>query len=190
MAPAGTQAYIHYSGHGGRAKTEYPKLKGGENGIDEALVPADIDESQYLRDIELGKLLKEMGKKGLTVTVILDCCHSGGLTRGDADVRGIEGVDTTSRPMKSLVASEKELAETWQELTAGGTRGLEPGKWLPENKDYVLLAACRPSELAYEYAFDRHNWRTEWSAHLLANRHPQTKNSRTNLQRFARFSEC
>ena len=155
MAPADAQVYIHYSGHGGRAKTKYPKLKGGENGIDEALVPADIGESQYLRDIELGKLLKEMGKKGLIVTVILDSCHSGGATRGDADVRGIEGVDETPRPMKSLVASEEELAETWQELTAGGTRGLEPGRLLPDSRDYVLLAACRPNELAYEYAFDR-----------------------------------
>jgi hypothetical protein len=154
MAPAGAQVYIHYSGHGGRAKTEYPKIKGGENAIDEGLVPADIGQSQYLRDIELGKLLKEMVKKGLTTTVVLDCCHSGGATRGDADVRGIEGVDETSRPMKSLVASEEELAETWQELTAG-TRGLEPGRLLPDSKDYVLLAACRPNELAYEYAFDR-----------------------------------
>jgi Caspase domain len=155
MAPADAQVYIHYSGHGGRAKTEYPKIKGGENAIDEGLVPADIGESQYLRDIELGKLLKEMVKKGLTTTVILDCCHSGGATRGDADVRGIEGVDKTPRPMKSLVASEEELAETWEELTAGGTRGLEPGRLLPDSKDYVLLAACRPNELAYEYAFDR-----------------------------------
>ena len=155
MAPAGAQVYIHYSGHGGRAKTEYPKIKGGENAIDEGLVPADIGESQYFRDIELGKLLKEMVKKGLTTTVILDCCHSGGATRGDADVRGIEGVDKTPRPMKSLVASEEELAETWEELTAGGTRGLEPGRLLPDSKDYVLLAACRPNELAYEYAFDR-----------------------------------
>lgn len=155
MAPSGTQVYIHYSGHGGRAKTEYPKIKGGENAIDEGLVPADIGESQYLRDIELGKLLKEMVNKGLTTTVILDCCHSGGATRGDADVRGVEGVDKTPRPMKSLVASEEELAETWEELTVGSTRGLEPGRLLPDSKDYVLLAACRPNELAYEYAFDR-----------------------------------
>jgi len=155
MAPADAQVYIHYSGHGGRAKTTHARIKGGENAIDEGLVPADIGESDYLRDIELGNLLKEMVKKGLTTTVILDCCHSGGATRGDADVRGIEGVDETPRPMKSLVASEEELAETWQELTAGGTRGLEPGRLLPDSKDYVLLAACRPNELAYEYAFDR-----------------------------------
>lgn len=157
MSPTGAQVYIHYSGHGGRAKTEYPKIKGGENAIDEGLVPADIGESQYLRDIELGKLLKDMVKKGLTTTVVLDCCHSGGATRGDAEVRGVEGVDQASRPMKSLVASEEELAKTWQELTAGGTRGLEPGRFLPDSRDYVLLAACRPNELAYEYAFDRTN---------------------------------
>jgi hypothetical protein len=176
MAPAGAQVYIHYSGHGGRAKTEYPKIKGGENAIDEGLVPADIGESQYLRDIELGKLLKEMVKKGLTTTVVLDCCHSGGATRGDANVRGIEGVDETPRPLKSLVASEEELAETWQELTAG-TRGLEPGRLLPDSKDYVLLAACRPNELAYEYAFDstsgeRNGALTYWLLDILRQKTP------------------
>ncbi|GAP96276.1 hypothetical protein NIES2104_28110 [Leptolyngbya sp. NIES-2104] len=154
MAPAGAQVYVHYSGHGGRAKTVYPKIKGREDAIDEGLVPADIGESQYLRDIELGNLLKQMVKKGLITTVVLDCCHSGGATRGDAEVRGVEGVDTTPRPLKSLVASEENLAKTWQELTEG-TRGLEPGRLLPDSKDYVLLAACRPNELAYEYAFDR-----------------------------------
>ncbi len=153
MAPAGAQVYIQYSGHGGRAKTIFPKLKGGESGIDEALVPADIGESQYLRDVELGKLLKDMVNKGLTVTVVLDSCHSGGTTRGDAEIRGTDVVDETSRPTESLVASTEELAEAWQDLTAG-TRGLHSG-WLPESRDYVLLAACRPNEYAYEYAFNR-----------------------------------
>jgi hypothetical protein len=37
------------------------------------------------------------------------------------------------------------------------TRGLSSvgSGWLPDPKGYVLLAACRPSESAYEYAFER-----------------------------------
>ena len=111
------QVYIHYSGHGGRAATIYPNLK-GENGVDESLVPTDIGnpEARYLRDIELAKLLQDMVEKGLVVTVALDSCHSGGASRNIADncdIRRAEGgeIDTTPRPIESLVSSTDELAK-------------------------------------------------------------------------------
>jgi hypothetical protein len=155
LAPAGSQVYIHYSGHGGRARTVYPQLKGGPQGIDEGLVPVDIGQTngQYLRDIELGKLLKDLVNKGLIVTVVLDSCHSGGATRGEAAVRGLDTIDDTPRPVSNLAGTPEELAENWGGLTSANTRGLNSG-WLPESRDYVLLAACRPNEFAYEYAFD------------------------------------
>ncbi|NJM45894.1 MAG: hypothetical protein HC860_06710 [Alkalinema sp. RU_4_3] len=155
LAPAGSQVYIHYSGHGGRARTIYPQLKGGPQGIDEGLVPVDIGkpEGQYLRDIELGKLLKDLVNKGLIVTVVLDSCHSGGATRGEAAVRGLDTIDDTPRPGSNLAGTPEELAENWSGLKSENTRGLNSG-WLPESRDYVLLAACRPNEFAYEYAFD------------------------------------
>src|SRR5262245_46680177 len=40
-AQVGEQVYVHYSGHGGRSVTAFPKLKGA-NGLDESLVPTDI----------------------------------------------------------------------------------------------------------------------------------------------------
>jgi serine protease inhibitor len=155
LAPTGSHVYIHYSGHGGRTKTNYPQLKGGESGIDEALVPIDVGrpDGQYLRDIELGKLLKDMVAKGLIVTVVLDSCHSGGATRGDAEPRGVDTIDMTPRPISDLVGTTEELAASWSQINSENTRGLNSG-WLPESRDYVLLAACRPNELAYEYAFD------------------------------------
>ncbi|HEY9800494.1 MAG TPA: caspase family protein [Leptolyngbyaceae cyanobacterium] len=157
IAQPNDRVYIHYSGHGGRTQTNYPQLK-GENGIDEALVPTDIGNStaRYLRDIEIAKLLERMVNKNLVVTVVLDSCHSGEATRGnDVDIRGLNTVDKTARPTESLVASDRELIETWQDLTESDTRNLELGSgWLPQPKGYVLLAACRANELAYEYAFN------------------------------------
>jgi hypothetical protein len=158
MAKSGDQVYIHYSGHGGRASTAFPELK-GVNGLDEALVPADIgsSEARYLRDVELAHLLKAMVDKGLIVTVVLDSCHSGGATRGKggAVARGNGSIDTAPRPTESLVASHDELAKTWETLSEGKTRAVKLGSgWLLEPKGYTLLAACRASESAYEYAFD------------------------------------
>lgn len=157
-ANPGDQIYIHYSGHGGRTPTLLPKLK-GENGLDESLVPTDIgnNDSRYLRDIEMSHLLRAMTDKGLIVTLVIDSCHSGGATRaiGGGAVRGISNVDTTERPADSLVASNDELSRTWLGITAGNTRSInvESG-WMPPQKNFVLLAACRANELANEFAFD------------------------------------
>ncbi len=170
LAQAGDQVYIHYSGHGGRTQpTLLPEQK-GVNGFDEALVPTDIGNSttRYLRDVEMAHLLRTMVDKGLIVTIVLDSCHSGSATRGASGdtVRGLSTIDTTSRPMESLVASRDMLAETWRLLDRGGTRGFQLGSgWLPEVKDYVLLAACRATESAYEHRFEqsgKHGVLTYW----------------------------
>lgn len=162
MAEPGDQVYIHYSGHGGRARTAYADKK-GEGGVDEALVPLDIgkSEAQYLRDLELAYLLKKMVDKGLLVTIVLDSCHAGGATRGGGTgpgrvrVRGLSSIDTTPRPTKSLVASDEELLATWERLAPPITRSVQSGSgWLPEPRGYVLLAACRATEKAYEYTVD------------------------------------
>ncbi len=163
LAQPQDQVYIHYSGHGGRSATIYPELK-GKYGVDESLVPTDIgnSEARYLRDLELAKLLQNMVDKQLVVTVVLDSCHSGGATRGGVNDSGIRGlnknvVDTTPRPQESLVASAKELIQNWVTLTQGqqNTRNVTAASgWLPYPKGYVLLAACRDNEYAYEYAFN------------------------------------
>jgi hypothetical protein len=166
IANAGDQIYIHYSGHGGRALTAYKGLK-GDDGLDEALVPTDIgnSEARYLRDVELAYLLKSMVDKGLIVTVVLDSCHSGGATRGVGkatprtmvpDPSGVPDgprIDTKDRPTHSDVASPKELEAAWRGL-AGRTRAAKPDSgWLTEPRGYTLLAACRANESAYEDYF-------------------------------------
>jgi Caspase domain len=151
-AQSGDQVYIHYSGHGGRATTIYPEIE-GDRRQDEGIVPMDIGSSdgRHLRDVEIATLLKRLTDKGCILTVIFDSCHSGGATRGDCAIRGNENnlVDTTARSQDSLVASREELLNNWRILTQA-----DPdlaGGWLP-NQDYVFLAACRPTEFAYEYA--------------------------------------
>ncbi|WP_437589435.1 caspase family protein [Sorangium sp. So ce1000] len=157
----GDPVYIHYSGHGGRVPTKFTNLKPG--GVDETLVPMDIGESltRYLRDLDIAYYLDALtAKKQATVTVVLDSCHSGGATRG-VDVaprcatNAREGtdptLDTTKRPTDG-VAPDDELAAAWKraEATGSGRRDVTTTTWLPEARDYVLLAACRDVETAIE----------------------------------------
>jgi hypothetical protein len=169
-AQAQDLVYIHYSGHGGRVKTIFPDLK-GKGQFDEGLVPMDVgDRSRYLRDVEMATLLKRMTDKGLLVTVIFDSCHSGGATRGDGDIRGSRNgeTDTQDRLTDSLVASQQELANNWLKLIQNEAKD----SWLPNQRDYVFLGACRPTEFAYEAAFDgkeRNGALTYWMIDTLVN---------------------
>ena len=168
IAQPGEQVYIYYSGHGGRATTIYSELKGADQN-DEGIVPMDIGAGgRYLLDVELATLLKRMTDKGLIVTVIMDCCHSGGVTRGDAAIRSGEETDTTPPNKESSVADREELIANWK-IQTGGLNG--EIAWVPPANNYVLLAACRPNEYAYEYTFDgkeRHGALTYWLIQTLA----------------------
>lgn len=172
LAQPGEQIYIHYSGHGGRTTTIYPELKGNDQ-LDEGIVPMDVgnESGRYLRDVELATLLKRMTDKGSIVTVVFDSCHSGEATRGDdVAIRGPLETDTAPRNSESLVASRQELIENWLALTDGTAASTIAGGWLPQPRDYVLLAACRPSEYAYEYAVsrkERHGALTYWTIDTL-----------------------
>ena len=160
-AQPGEQVYIHYCGHGGRVVTQYPELK-GDRQLDEGLVPCDIGSvDRYVRDVEMATLLKRMTDKDLRVTLILDSCHSGGATRGDCAIRGSSEIDSHQDTTESKVADREELIANWRQLT----EAQPPIHWLPSSREYVLLAACRPSESAYEYAVngrDRHGALTYW----------------------------
>lgn len=179
-ARPGEQALVHYSGHGGRAPTHLPKEK-GERGLDECLVPYDIrdPETQYLRDVEIDAWLRRMRERGVFVTLVLDCCHSGGATRtGDRwwRARGVDEVDCTVRPALSRLASREEMVAAWREggdvqvawdavprtraaWNGSGAGALRHAR-LPEGRrrlhprGYAALAACRPCEKAMELPFD------------------------------------
>jgi len=177
-AQKGDQVYIHYAGHGGRAVTLFPSIK-GDDGLDESLVPTDygqienVDEPEdrYIRDLELAALLQKMVDKKLIVTIVLDSCHAGGATRaattGDTGtaVRGSGEVDKVPRTPSKLVATRRKLMAGWQKQTRGTRSAQLAGGWLPNPEGYTLISACRALELATEYTLPtgkRHGYLSYW----------------------------
>lgn len=71
---SGDVVYAHYSGHGGKLRDDGADEA---DGYDETLVPLDYQYAGQIRDDDLLKTLVIPMKKGVFVTAIMDCCHSG-----------------------------------------------------------------------------------------------------------------
>lgn len=70
----GDVAFCHYSGHGGRLEDD----NGDEDdGYDETLIPVDFQKAGQIRDDDLLKILVHPMAAGVTMTCLMDCCHSG-----------------------------------------------------------------------------------------------------------------
>lgn len=76
-AKKGDELLLHYSGHG----SNVPDDDGDEaDKRDEILCPTDLDWKDPLRDDWLRKTFNKL-KPGVSLTVVMDCCHSGTNTR-------------------------------------------------------------------------------------------------------------
>jgi hypothetical protein len=74
----GDELLLHYSGHGSNVPDDDNKDEA--DGRDEILCPTDLDWNDPMRDDWLRTTLDGL-KAGVTLTVIMDCCHSGTNTR-------------------------------------------------------------------------------------------------------------
>jgi hypothetical protein len=157
-AAPGDQVYIHYAGHGGVVPTAVPEVKGPRES-DETLVPVDIGEpgARHLRDIELALLLRRMTERELYVTLVLDCCHSGGALRSGGFVRGPNGEpprgipnpDPTARPFESLAGTWEEIRAVLGPARKPGQRDAAPASLLRAQNAWVTLTACQANQQAY-----------------------------------------
>ncbi len=140
---------IYYSGHG----SYYPHHTQGDDEPEyiETLCPIDrdtpVENGKHVSDIsdrELNTILTLICRaKGNRITLILDCCHSGGVCRDLPEL----GARTSPRMARAtledmLLVGEKNLKHY------PGYRSILAKDWLPDMSSHVVLAACRD----YEYA--------------------------------------
>ncbi len=157
QAQAEDVALFYYAGHGAQANAPQEFWPSDPDRMLETLVCYDsrIDKDHWdLADKELAKLIAEVDAKKPHISIVLDCCHSGSGTRGDAieaTTRQAEP-DRRNRPIESFLVSPSEAAAQAQtQQTASVTRSLSPTAIkLPVGR-HVVLSACRDIEKASEY---------------------------------------
>ncbi|MEW6746395.1 MAG: caspase family protein [Planctomycetota bacterium] len=139
-----TEAVFWYSGHGSRA----PDASGLEAfGMDSTLVAYDSRHPAHpggvdIVDDELYSLLSTLCQRTTRVTVVTDCCHSGGSTRGPA------APSPRSVAPRTTPITFADVESIWPAgipfVDDGDVARLQPLR-------YVHIAACAPDELADEH---------------------------------------
>lgn len=131
----GDVVLFYFSGHGSQLKAPGSDKAGGWA---ETIVPYDGRRSggRDIRDKELRALFNDLVDKGVVLTAVFDCCHSGAITRGLPR----EGLRARMAPPLTIEPALRP--EESPDLR-------EP----PEKRGAVVLAACLPRQVAYEKLF-------------------------------------
>ncbi len=128
-------AFIYYAGHGSRVPNS---LSAEVDKIDESMVPSNTWQPgvQDLRDKQLASIYNKFIDKGVKLTVIMDCCHSGSLSRGPNDPGKFRFIADANYDAKD--ATKPVVPETRPEGT------------------FLILSAAQDNEYAQEQR-DEHN---------------------------------
>ncbi len=142
LAP-GDVCLITYSGHGVQAPS-YDPTTTEPNGYDQCLVTSDFTWREPLRDNDLARVLELQPRDALCV-LIVDTCHSGGVTRLVAmEAEQFVLVRTIEPPPR--IIHDLLIAQSRQPPPVGGS-GFGPVNTFDH---LVLFAACDREKLARE----------------------------------------
>jgi len=153
---------FYFAGHGGRIRDR----EGDEpSGFDCTLVPTD---SMYdpanpaanidILDDEIFLYLQRLGNKTKAITVIVDACHSGTISRDVAPIPGfrVRGLPADTRITDVPSPVPKELWSLLRGASDGTaiadttTARRATGGWLPVQDHYVTISSCRDAEKSGE----------------------------------------
>jgi hypothetical protein len=137
------RVFLYYSGHGAQVPTQTADVVVAR----EALVPVDVDRAGggWLYDFEINSLLARIADRAADLTLVLDCCYAGSVTRGaepdiSTHVRHYEAAQVEDLP----ACSSPVLRDP---LSVRDATGIATGE-----VNWVVVAACRANESAREMA--------------------------------------
>ena len=131
----GDVAFIYYAGHGSQVRNSSSKEADKK---DETMVPCDTWKLgvQDIRDKELAKIYNKFIDKGVKLTVIFDCCHSGSLSRGVPEIDPAKFRYIAASNYDAKDASQPTPPETRKEGT------------------FLIMSAAQDNEFAQEQIDD------------------------------------
>ncbi len=108
----------------------------------EALCPMDRDAVPDISDRELNTIFSRISSMGGNpISVILDCCHSGGATRSV----GVRTIPSGHHSLRVMLRTGEEGLKDFV-----GYRSILAENWSPDMDSHVFVAACGESESARE----------------------------------------
>jgi len=134
--------YIHFSGHGTTIPDSHTISSSSRKSGHLALVLfSNTGKGNYLGGKILSDILNRMVSKGIFVTLVLDCCFSGGVARSKRDKSSIRTIPYDST-MDDRHYLDVDLLPTDDQLRSARVQS----RWLTDPQGYAILAACGPHE--------------------------------------------
>mmetsp|Transcript_39696 Transcript_39696/g.95482 ORF Transcript_39696/g.95482 Transcript_39696/m.95482 type:complete len:673 (+) Transcript_39696:278-2296(+) len=141
----GDAVFVLFTGHGCRV-LDSPIDETAES-YDEALIPSDYEETGIIRDTLFFKTLLAPMRKGVTVTCIIDCCHTGAMidlpylwtTKGDKGEPLPKMSLNNDFSFVRFLKVVKTLYESSVFTRIGKTVGSELDKQLPARDDETVI---------------------------------------------------
>lgn len=156
----GDHVYFHFSGH----STVIPPCMPHSdwNNGDLALVVLEgptSSEERYFNGVELAERLRDMVEKGLSVTMVLDCCSSGSTLRNDETVRYSpyrSEVDEKYPPrIRDTFRNDDDAGEGAHGFAPRGLRqASQVADWLARPDGYAILTSSDATERSFEVKFE------------------------------------
>ncbi|EWC47838.1 hypothetical protein DRE_02720 [Drechslerella stenobrocha 248] len=137
---------LYYSGHGGLVQPITTEDLSAGLSPRQFIVPIDYNPSALefsgVLDVELNHLLQGTTSKTANVTIILDCCHSGSMTRDPS-----LGDNAVQKSLDAIQYHSLVQHRDQHRLKYGGSSRDDP----ESNQDAVRIVAGTTDEKAWEY---------------------------------------
>jgi hypothetical protein len=138
-AASGDSIVLQYAGHGAQLPN---RVDTEEDGYNEALVPIDYDTGALLVDDELAQILRGL-PAGASMTLFMDCCHSGTNSRFAPPMRARAAAGDRPR----FMPLGDDVVEAY--FSRRGARALARAADI-SLPGIVHFAACQDHEFAWE----------------------------------------
>ena len=182
-ARAGDQLVFHFSGHGSQVANDGDDYE--KDGLDEILCLYDMDfhnPDTYLVDDQIYRWTKKL-PKGVKMTILLDCCHSGTGTRTLNPPIRSRGVSTDQLPLviERASAARAKRSEVRRAMKKGSTRSVGRGE-KANDANLVLARYLVPPSDVFERVEKRSRHRASGKA--------ATRSATLGDTNHVRFSGC